>query len=86
MIERQTIDTLKSFYHLMTQTRSVRSGVVTRLLSSSVVEREQIDALKNALASLEQCLKGEYKATFKIDRSENIDVDLTYEVKELKKV
>lgn len=85
MIENQTIDTLKSFYNLMAQTRSVRSGIVTRLLSSEAVLNGQIEALKNALASLEQCLKEPYKATIKIDRSEKIDVDLTYEVTELKK-
>lgn len=85
MIEKQIVDTLKSFYNLMAQTRSVRSGIVTRLFSSQAVQNGQIDALKNALASLEQCLKDEYKATFKIDRSEIIDVDLTYEVTELKK-
>ena len=46
MIEKQTIDTLKSLYNLMAQTRSVRSGIVTRLLSSEAVLNGQIEELK----------------------------------------
>ena len=85
MIKEQTIDTLKSFYNLMAQTRKVRFDIVNQLLSFNSVSKGPYDALQSALISLEMCLKEEHKATFKIDGSEDIDVDLTYEITELKK-
>ena len=84
-ITRQTIGTLKSFYDLMAQTRQVRLVTVNALFSDQGIQKIQTDALKNALSSLEECLEDEYKAFLKIDDSENIEVDLTYEVTELKK-
>ncbi len=85
MIEEQTIDTLKSFYNLMSQTRTVRFDIVNQLLSFDSVPKNQLVALKSALRSLELCMKEEHKTTLKIDDSEDIDVDLTYEITELKK-
>lgn len=85
MIKEQTIDTLKSFYNLMAQTREVRFDIVNQLLSFNSVSKGQYDALQSALRSLEMCLKEEHKTTLKIDGSEDIDVDLTYEITELKK-
>lgn len=85
MIKEQTIDTLKSFYNLMAQTRKVRCDIVNQLLSFNSVSKGQYDALQSALRSLEMCLKEEHKTTLKIDGSEDIDVDLTYEITELKK-
>lgn len=85
MIKEQTIDTLKSFYNLMAQTREVRFDIVNQLLSFNSVPKGQYDALQSALRSLEMCLKEEHKTTLKIDGSEDIDVDLTYEITELKK-
>ena len=84
-ITRQTIGTLKSFYDLMAQTRQVRLATVNDLFSTQGIQKIQTNALKNALSSLEECLADEYKAFLKIDDSENIEVDLTYEVTELKK-
>ena len=85
MIKEQTIDTLKSFYNLMSQTRKVRFGIVNQLLSFNSVSKGPYDALQSALRSLEMCLKEEHKTILKIDGSEYIDVDLTYEITELKK-
>jgi hypothetical protein len=85
MIKEQTIDTLKSFYNLMAQTRKVRFDIVNQLLSFNSVSKGPYDALQSALISLEMCLKEEHKTILKIDGSEYIDVDLTYEITELKK-
>jgi trehalose-6-phosphate phosphatase-like protein len=85
MIKEQTIDTLKSFYNLMTQTRKVRFDIVNQLLSFNPVSKGLYDALQSALRSLEMCLKEEHKTILKIDGSEDIGVDLTYEITELKK-
>jgi hypothetical protein len=84
-IPRRTISTLKSFYDLMAQTRLVRFAVVNDLFSSQDISTIPTDALKNALRSLEGCLEKPYKAFLKIDDSENIEVDLTYEITELEK-
>ena len=69
----------------MAQTREVRFDIVNQLLSFNSVTKGQYDALQSALRSLEMCLKEEHKTTLKIDGSEDIDVDLTYEITELKK-
>lgn len=84
-IEKQTIGDLKSFYNIMAQTRDVRFEIVNDLFSSQDIQKEKITALKNALDSLEECLIDGYKTALKIDGSESIDVDVTYEVTELKK-
>jgi hypothetical protein len=85
MIDEQPVDTLKSFYDLMAQTQKVRSGIVDRLISSGVIDGRETEALKTALFSLEGCLENDYRATLSIDGSEGIEVDLTYEITELKK-
>ncbi len=81
----KTVDTLKSFYDLMAQTRTLRHNIVNQLFSSGDFEKGQVIALKNCLDSLRECLIDGYKATLLIDDSEKIEVDLTYEVTELKK-
>jgi len=85
LIEKQTIESLKSFYGLMDQTRQVRCEIVSRLISSQELRDVQVMSLKNALDSLAGCLEEGYQAVLKIDHSEDIQVDLTYEVTELKK-
>jgi hypothetical protein len=85
MIEKQTIGDLKSFYTLMAQTRDVRCEIVNDLFSPQNIPKSRITALKNALDSLEESLDDGFKTALKMDGSESIDVDLTYEVTELKK-
>lgn len=85
MIARQPVDTLKALYRLMARTRDVRADIVHRLLTSQVVGNDQVDDLKNALDSLEDGLANGYRARLRIDLSKTIDVDLGYEVKELRK-
>jgi hypothetical protein len=85
MIQKQEIDTLKSFYGLMEKTRSVRTTIVNRIFSLQPCEPKQIRNLKNALASLEQCSQGGYKADLIIEGSAGIQVDLFYEIAELQK-
>ena len=69
----------------MTRTRNIRYQVVNQLFSSQDFQEKQVDALKTALGTLESCLKADYRATLKIGGSDTIDVDLTYEITELKK-
>ena len=85
MIQNQEIDTLKSFYDLMEKTRSVRTAIVNRIFSLQPCEQKQIRNLKNALASLEHCSQGSYKADLLIEGSAGIQVDLFYEIAELRK-
>ncbi len=85
MIRKQDIDTLKSFYGLMQETRTVRAAIVNRLLSLQACEQNQIDDLKNALASLNHCCHGGYRADLFLEGSSSIQVDLFYEITELKK-
>ncbi len=85
MIQKQEIDTLKSLYSLMEKTRSVRATIVNRMLSLKSCEQKQIHNLKNALASLKQCSQAGYKANLTIEGSTSIQVDLFYEIFELKK-
>lgn len=85
MVKKQTVDSLKSFYDLMARTRNIRYQVVNRLFLSQDFQEKQVDALKTALGELESCLKTDYRATLKIGSSNAIDVDLTYEITELKK-
>ena len=85
MIEHQTIRDLKSFYTLMKQTRDVRFGIVNDLLSSRSINSNQIKELQNARSSLEATLDNEFNAVLQIDGSESTNVDLTYEITELKK-
>jgi hypothetical protein len=69
----------------MTRTRNTRYQAVNQLISSQGVRDKQVDVLKAALDALENSLTTEYGATLKIGGSNTIDVDLTYEITELKK-
>ena len=85
MIQKQKVDTLKSLYDLMEKTRSVRAAIVNRMLSLQSCEQEQIHNLKNALASLKYSSQADDKADLVIEGSTSIQVDLFYEIQELKK-
>ncbi|MBW2368088.1 MAG: trehalose 6-phosphate synthase [Deltaproteobacteria bacterium] len=85
MIQKQNIDTLRSFYDLMEKTRTVRAVIVSRLISSQPGNRKHIDALKNALASLKKRIRNGYKTDLILEGSDSIEVDLFYEIKELEK-
>lgn len=85
MIQKQNIGTIKSFYDLMEKTRTVRAAIVNQLVSSQPWNQKQINALKNALASLKNCSKDEYKADLILEGSDSIKVDLFYEITELEK-
>lgn len=69
MIKKQEIDTLKSFYGLMEETRTVRPAIVKRLLSLQPCEQKQIGDLKNARASLKHCNQGDYRADLILEGS-----------------
>ncbi len=69
----------------MEKTRTVRATIVNQLVSSQPWNQKQTNALKNALASLKNCSKNDYKADLILEGSDSIKVDLFYEITELEK-
>jgi hypothetical protein len=85
MIEPQKVDSLKSLYHLMAQTRPVRAAIVDRLLASQSHSPQHLEALNNALAALQACCREGHTADLRLEGSARIQVDLAYEITELEK-
>ncbi len=85
MIEIQDIHTLSAFYGLMENTRTVRRAIVEQLVCSKEAANEQVHALKNALTSLKRRIKKDHTAELMLDDSVGIEVNLRYEITELKK-
>ncbi len=85
MIQKQDIDTLRTFYGLMEKTRTVRASIVDQLVCNQAWTQEQTNALKNALTSLKNCIKNDYIADLILEGSVGIKVDLYYEITELEK-
>jgi len=95
MIEKHEIRRLKDFYDLMANTRTIRLGIVENIFrnhsESSIsdikieIEKKQINSLKNALFSLETIPFEGVKRSLLLDDVKKIEVDLTYEIEELKK-
>jgi hypothetical protein len=55
IIQKQEIDTLKSFYGLMEKTCTLRAAIVKRLPSLQPCGQKKIGDLENALALLKNC-------------------------------
>lgn len=85
MIKIQNINTIKLFYDLMVETRTVRVDIVNQLVSCEPCDQEQINSLKNALVSLKNCCKDGYNSDLVLEGSDTIKVDLFYEITELEK-
>ncbi len=86
-ISLQDIRTLKELYHLKSETRELREPVVRNIMKQRVVGQECIESLKNALYSLETVHIDDNtgQRVLSIDNTRQIEVDLTYEIRELKK-
>lgn len=86
-ITLQDVRTLKELYQLKSVTRDLREPVVRNIMQRRVVGQECVESLKNALYSLETVHIDDDTGhrRLSIDNIKQIDVDLTYEIRELKK-
>ncbi|WDN90693.1 hypothetical protein BuS5_03664 [Desulfosarcina sp. BuS5] len=99
IIEKHEIRLLKEFCDLMAHTRAIRFVIVENIFNNNLessdpdainnerinVEKLQITSLENALFSLENIpFEGTRRILF-LDASKKIEVDLAYEIEELKK-
>ncbi len=86
-ISLQDIRTLKELYRLKSETRDLREPVVRNIMKQRVIGHECIESLKNALYSLETVHIDDDtgQRVLSIDGMRQIEVDLTYEIRELKK-
>ncbi len=86
-ITLQDIRTLKELYQLKSETRDLRQPIVRNIMKQRVVGQQCIESLKNALYSLETIHIDDYtgQRVLRLDGSKQIEVDLTYEIRELKK-
>lgn len=87
LITLQDIRTLKELYQLKAETRELRQPIVKHIIKQRVVGKESIESLKNALYSLETIYIDDNtgQRLLKLDGSRQIEVDLTYEIRELQK-
>ena len=85
MIQTQKIDSLKSLYRLMAETRPVRATLVKKILATQPYPQQHIDDLKHALRALQNCCRDGHKADLMLEGSASIQVDLFYEITELEK-
>ena len=83
----QDIRTLKELYQLKSETRDLRQPIVRNIMKQRVVGQQCIESLKNALYSLETIHIDDYtgQRVLRLDGMKQIEVDLTYEIRELKK-
>jgi hypothetical protein len=79
------IRTLKAFYDLMAQTRKLRFALVNELYAGGTVDTADIGSLKNALRSLERIPGSGGRYQLELDAERVIEVELDYEINELKK-
>jgi len=86
-ISLQDIRTLKELYQLKSETRDLREPLVRNIMKRRVVGQKCIESLKNALYSLETIHIDDYtgQRVLSLDGRKQIEVDLTYEIRELKK-
>ncbi len=85
-INLQPIRSFKDLFHLKALTRSIRAPIVKNIFSARVINLRSIEALKNARRSLEDVYFRDYDTSMiQIDDLHSINVDLSYEIRELKK-
>ncbi|HKK59951.1 MAG TPA: hypothetical protein VJ937_10765 [Salinivirga sp.] len=80
------INTLQDFYKTMAATRQVRKKMVAEYLQNNRISHKgEIEDLKNALDALENIAREGKSFILKIDAQKSIEVDLGYEIDELKR-
>ena len=86
-ISLQDIRTLKELYQLKAETRELREPVVRNIIKQRVVGQSCVESLKNALYSLETIYIDDDTGhrLLRLDGMKQIEVDLTYEIRELQK-
>lgn len=85
-ISLQPIRSFKDLFHLKALTRIIRSPIVKNIFSARVINLRSIESLKNARRSLEDVYFRDYETSIiHIDDIHSINVDLSYEIRELKK-
>ena len=86
-ISLQDIRTLKELYQLKAETRELRMPVVNNIIKQRVVGQACVESLKNALYSLETIYIDDDtgQRLLRLDGLKQIQVDLTYEIRELQK-
>jgi len=86
-ITLQDIRTLKELYRLKAETRDLREPIVKNIMKQRVVGKGCMESLKNALYSLETIYIDDYtgQRLLRLDGPKQIEVDLTYEIRELQK-
>jgi hypothetical protein len=86
-ISLQDIRTLKELYQLKAETRDLRAPVVNNIIKQRVVGQACVESLKNALYSLETIYIDDDTGhrLLRLDGLKQIQVDLTYEIRELQK-
>jgi|GEM_PF-99420 len=77
--------TLKEFYELMEHTRDVRVAMVRSYVDTRTVDAAKLAELERALATLESIPAANGRRLLMLDASKQIDVELDYEINELKK-
>ena len=83
--KQQEIRTLKNFYGLMVRTRAFRLQVVENIFGEGLIDPALREGLKEALALLENIPRKNDRPVLVLDEGRMIEVDLTYEIKELRK-
>ena len=86
-ITLQDIRTLKELYQLKAETKELREPVVKNIIKQRVVGQSCVESLKNALYSLETIYIDDDtgQRLLRLDGMKRIEVDLTYEIRELQK-
>lgn len=85
-ISLQPIRSFKDLFNLKALTRVIRSPIVKNIFSARVINLRSIESLKNARRSLEDVYFRDYETSIiHIDDIHSTNVDLSYEIRELKK-
>lgn len=87
LITLQDIRTLKELYHLKAETRELRQPIVKNIIKQRVIGQSCVESLKNALYSLQTIYIDDDtgQRLLRLDDLRQIEVDLTYEIRELQK-
>jgi hypothetical protein len=79
------MQTLKEFYERMEYTRAVRLALVEEYAASSKVAADKVAELEKVLGELESIPEVDGRRRLELDLATKVEVDLGYEINELKK-
>ncbi|WP_157115448.1 trehalose 6-phosphate synthase [Prosthecochloris sp. HL-130-GSB] len=85
-INLQNVTSFKDLFHLKALTRLIRAPIVRNIFAARVINLRSLESLRNARRSLEVIYYKDYDTSMiRIDRNHTVHVDLSYEIRELKK-